>query len=82
VNGRELLVMEHDKLQADPQQQAINVVKAAFATLERRLTNRSKHATGAQRRHEANRGSDPIADVLERQRSRGPGRMLGDLDQA
>lgn len=65
VNGRELLVMEHDKLQADPQQHAINVIKAAFATLERRLTTRSKQPTGAQRRHEANRAPDPLARVVE-----------------
>lgn len=82
VNGRELLVMEHDKLQADPQQQAAHVVKAAFATLERRLTTRGKHPTGAQRRHEANRSPDPVVDVLELQRSGGPARMRGDLDLA
>jgi len=82
VNGRELLVMEHDKLQADPQQQAVNVVKAAFATLERRLTTRSKAPSGAQRRHEANRGADPIAEAIESSRSEDGRRMLGDLDWA
>jgi len=56
VNGRELLVMEHDRLQADPQQHAVRVVRAAFSTLERRLAAKPAHATGAQRRREAHRG--------------------------
>lgn len=67
VNGRELLVMEHDKLESDPQQQAVNVVRAAFSTLERRLANKAKAPTGAQRRHEANRAADPLVAQLEHQ---------------
>lgn len=65
VNGRELLVMEHDKLEADPQQQASQVVRAAFSTLERRLAAKPAHPTGAQRRHEANRRSDPLEAVTQ-----------------
>ncbi|NJK88801.1 MAG: hypothetical protein HC923_04970 [Myxococcales bacterium] len=54
IQGRELLVMESDRLDAEPQPQASAIIREAFSTLERRLASRLA-PTGGARRHEAAR---------------------------